>query len=317
MLHRNMLIKYYSQEDAGGAPPATEQAPGNESPEGQPAVAQSPATDILSKPGDQSQAAPQKFPDNWRDELAGEDAKFRKQLERYASPTALAKAYRELQSKVSSGELKNNKLPEKPTDEELAAWRKDNGVPEKATDYINDLPSGVVLGENDKARVDSFLEAMHGQNAPKGLVQAAIEWNQKQVETEMQERYERNADLQDKTEEELRAEWGGEYKRNLNMVNGLISTLPEDAREFISAATGPDGTALFNNANVVRWMVDLARQVNPAGTVVPGATNISAVDSEIEQIEKVMREDRSAYNKDEKMQGRYLQLLEAKERFNA
>ena len=321
MLHRNMFLKYYSAEAADGAPPAADPTPGNEPPASQPTdqppAVQPSATDILSKTEEQPPASPQKFPDNWRDELAGEDAKFRKQLERYASPTALAKAYRELQSKVSSGELKNNKLPEKPTDEELAAWRKENNVPESAKDYINDLPSGIVIGEADKARVDSFLEAMHGRNVPKDIVQAAIEWNQSKIEEELQQRYEMNANLQDKTEEDLRAEWGPEYKRNINMINGLIATLPEDAREALSGATALDGTALFNNANVVRWMVDLARKVNPVGTVVPGASNPKAIDDELTQIQKVMREDRKAYNNDPKMQARYLQLLEAKERVNA
>lgn len=320
MLHRNMFLKYYSAEDGGGAPPASAPAPGNEplsgQPSGQQPSAQPPANDILSKPEEQPQAT-QKFPDNWRDEFAGEDAKYRKQLERYASPTALAKAYRELQAKVSSGELKNNKLPEKPTDEELASWRKENNVPDSAKDYINDLPSGVVIGEADKERVNSFLETMHGRNVPKDIVQAAIEWNQSAIEEQLQQRYEQNANLQDKTEEDLRAEWGQEYKRNINMINGLIATLPEDARDVLTGATATDGTSLFNNANVVRWMVDLARKVNPVGTVVPGASSPKAIDDELSQIQKVMREDRKAYNNDPKMQERYLQLLEAKERISA
>ncbi|QKJ88020.1 hypothetical protein PMPD1_3087 [Paramixta manurensis] len=315
MLFRNILIKYYSPEDVGGAPPAAaEQQPGNEPPSGQQPTTPPVQPSTLDGGGEQPPASPQKFPDNWRDEFAGDDAKYRKQLERYASPAALAKAYRELQSKVSSGELKNNKLPDKPTDEELSTWRKENGVPEKADDYINDLPSGVVLGEDDKPRVKSFLDAMHAENAPKGLVQKAIEWNQKQIEEDAQQRYEANANLREQTEESLRAEWGGEYKRNINLVNGLIATLPDEARDAFANATTADGTAIFNNPDVVRWMVDMARKVNPVGTVVPGATNISAVDTEIESIEKVMRENRSAYNKDTKMQERYLQLLEAKER---
>lgn len=317
MLHRNMFNKYFSPEDAGGAPPAADPQPTNQPP-ADPAAPPTPAAQgILNKPDDPPPASPQKFPDNWRDELAGEDAKFRKQLERYASPTALAKAYRELQAKVSSGELKNNKLSDKPTDEDLAAWRKDNNVPEAAKDYINDLPSGVVIGEADKERVNSFLEAMHGRNVPKDVVQAAIEWNQSKIEEELQQRYEHNANLQDKTEEDLRAEWGPEYKRNINMINGLIATLPEDAREALAGATALDGTALFNNANVVRWMVDLARKVNPVGTVVPGASSPKAIDDELSQIQKVMREDRKAYNNDPKMQARYLQLLEARERISA
>ncbi|WP_323994709.1 hypothetical protein [Aeromonas hydrophila] len=316
MLHRNMFIKYFSPEDAGGAPPASDPPASNQPPADQTPTPPA-AQDILSKTDDTPPAAPQKFPDNWRDELAGEDAKFRKQLERYASPTALAKAYRELQAKVSSGELKNNKLPEKPTDEELAAWRKENNVPAEAKDYINDLPSGLVIGEADKERVNSFLEAMHGRNVPKDIVQAAIEWNQSKIEEELQQRYEQNANLQDRTEEDLRAEWGPEYKRNINMINGLIATLPEDARDVLAGATAMDGTALFNNANVVRWMVDLARKVNPVGTVVPGASSPKAIDDELSQIQKVMREDRKTYNNDPKMQARYLQLLEARERISA
>lgn len=322
MLFRNMLLKYYAPAGdtgepgapAGDPPPVTEPPEGGQQGEpGKPDPNPNPPNPAEVEPP----PSPQKFPEDWRDQLAGDDAKYRKQLERYASPNALAKAHRELQAKVSSGELKNNKLPDAPTAEELAAWRKDNNVPDKASDYINDLPSGVVLGEGDKARVDSFLEAMHGRNVSKDVVQAAIEWNQQQVETEMQDRYNRNADLQEQTESDLRSEWGPEYKRNINLVGGLISQLPESAREAFGAATAPDGTAIFNNADVVRWLVDMARQVNPVGTVVPGATNISAIDDELTKIETVMRNDRATYNKDSKMQARYLQLLEAKERISA
>lgn len=258
------------------------------------------------------------FPEDWRDKLAGDDQKYRKQLERYASPQALAKAHKELQSKVSSGELlKAAKLPENPTAEELSAWRKDNDVPEKAADYLSGMPSGVIIGDEDKERVSSFIETMHGKNVSKDVVQAAIEWNQNKIETERQEIYDRNADLQEQTEEALRAEWGPEFKRNINLVNGVIATLPEAARDVFAGAKALDGTALFNNPDIMRWMVDMARKVNPVGTVVTGATNISAVDSELEQIENVMKDNRSSYNKDTKMQERYMQLLEAKERFNS
>lgn len=269
----------------------------------------------------QDKAAPAvvaEFPEDWRDKLAGDDQKYRKQLERYASPQALAKAHKELQSKVSSGELlKAAKLPENPTAEELTAWRKDNNVPEKPADYMNDLPSGIIIGDEDKERVNSFIETMHGKNVAKDVVQAAIEWNQNKIEAERQEVYDRNSDLQEQTEEALRAEWGPEFKRNINLVNGVIATLPEAARDVFAGAKALDGTALFNNPDIMRWMVDMARKVNPVGTVVAGATNISAVDSEIEQIEKVMKDNRSAYNKDAKMQDRYMQLLEAKDRFNS
>lgn len=306
-----------AENNPGAGDSGQQPAPAQSNPDATTQGADKPSATIITDPGNDKPTVTTDFPEDWRDKLAGDDEKFRKQLERYASPNALAKAYRELQTKVSSGELKNNKLPDNPTDEELSAWRKEHNVPDKPSDYINDLPSGVVLGEGDKARVDSFIEVMHGKNVPKDIVQAAIEWNQAQVEAEMQDRYDRNADLQDKTEESLRAEWGPEYKRNINLVGGLLATLPEGAREAFGAATAPDGTAIFNNAEVVRWLVDLARQVNPVGTVVPGATNISAIDDELTRIQKVMREDRATYNKDTQMQERYRQLLEAKERIGA
>ncbi|EMO1104596.1 hypothetical protein WDB63_003585 [Yersinia enterocolitica] len=272
----------------------------------------------LNAPDKAAPAVVAEFPEDWRDKLAGDDQKYRKQLERYASPQALAKAHKELQSKVSSGELlKAAKLPENPTAEELTAWRKDNNVPENPADYMNDLPSGIIIGDEDKERVNSFIETMHGKNVAKDVVQAAIEWNQNKIEAERQEVYDRNSDLQEQTEEALRAEWGPEFKRNINLVNGVIATLPEAARDVFAGAKALDGTALFNNPDIMRWMVDMARKVNPVGTVVAGATNISAVDSEIEQIEKVMKDNRSAYNKDAKMQERYMQLLEAKDRFNS
>lgn len=277
-----------------------------------------PQPSTLNTPDKVAPVVVAEFPEDWRDKLAGDDQKYRKQLERYASPQALAKAHKELQSKVSSGELlKAAKLPENPTAEELSAWRKDNDVPEKAADYLSGMPSGVIIGDEDKERVSSFIETMHGKNVSKDVVQAAIEWNQNKIETERQEIYDRNADLQEQTEEALRAEWGPEFKRNINLVNGVIATLPEAARDVFAGAKALDGTALFNNPDIMRWMVDMARKVNPVGTVVAGATNISAVDSELEQIENVMKDNRSAYNKDTKMQERYMQLLEAKERFNS
>ncbi|MGL9734742.1 MAG: hypothetical protein ACR5LF_00305 [Symbiopectobacterium sp.] len=177
MLFRDMSLKYYAeagdQDDAGGAPAASAnpaQEPAQQS-------AADAATNVLNVPEKESVQEPQKFPDNWRDQLACGDAKYRKQLERYSSPEAFAKAHRELQVKLSSGELKAAKLPEKPTDEEFANWRKENDVPDKSDDYLDGLPSSIVFDDADRARVGSFLAEMHGKNVSKEHVQAAIEWN--------------------------------------------------------------------------------------------------------------------------------------------
>ncbi|WP_208715705.1 hypothetical protein [Pantoea cypripedii] len=310
-----MLLKYYAAADengdggAGGEPAAQEQ-PGAETEQGKP----NGEPNLLNTPEKEAPVAPQKFPDNWRDQLAGDDAKFRKQLERYASPEALAKSHRELQAKLSSGEFRAAKLSENPTDEEVAQWRKDNNVPEKAADYLNDLPSGIVLGDDDKDRVNSFLEAMHGKNVSKENVQAAIEWNQQMVEQEAQARYDRNVEAQQKTEDALRQEWGPEYRRNINLINGMLDGLPKEAKDLFTAAQTADGVSIFNNPEIAKWLVDTARAVNPVATVVPGASNPKAITDEIAAIESKMKTDPQAYWKDSQLQSRLNELYTAQER---
>jgi hypothetical protein len=63
-------------------------------------------------------------------------------------------------------------------------------------------------------------------------------------------------------------------------------------------------------------LVSLALIQNPAGVVVPGAhaDPSKGVDDEISTIEKMMRTDRAAYNKDERTQARYRELLGAREK---
>jgi hypothetical protein len=63
---------------------------------------------------------------------------------------------------VSSGELKANvPFPEKGTDEEKAAWRKDAGIPDKPEAYDLKFEDGFVVGEDDKPMVDELPQAAH------------------------------------------------------------------------------------------------------------------------------------------------------------
>jgi len=70
--------------------------------------------------------------DDWRQQMAGEDAKALKQLERYNSPADVATALRAAQLKISSGELKST-LPGGATEQQVAAWRAENGIPTEPT----------------------------------------------------------------------------------------------------------------------------------------------------------------------------------------
>lgn len=257
------------------------------------------------------------FPGNWRDQIAGEDKNHLKTLETFASPKALYNSYAALRGKLSSGELKAVvPFPTTGTDVEKATWRKDNGIPETAEGYTVQLPKGGVLGEKDKVWVSEFQKAAHAVNMRPEHFQASVLWQlgERQRQTDAV----RDADNEFKlnSEDELRAEWGQGYRENLNRLMGFLDTAPKGLKEIVMGARGPDGKPLGSHPAVLRWLVDLARQQNPSGVLLPGAGGNMAksIGDEIATIEKTMRENRKAYNKDEAMQKRYRDLLDARDK---
>ena len=120
---------------------------------------------------DKAAPAPPTWPADWRDQMASalpeaERAKELERLKRFNSPNEVYKSNRELESRMSSGEFKRP-LPKDATPEQLSAWRKENGIPEKAEEYFPKIKmkDGLVIGEQDKPYVNKFLESLHGTNA--------------------------------------------------------------------------------------------------------------------------------------------------------
>lgn len=258
------------------------------------------------------------WPDDWASKMTNGDEKLSKIAGRYASPEAMFNALVAAQNRIRSGELKPA-LPDNPSDEEMAQWREDNGIPKSANDYDLTFDSGLVLNDEDKETYQGFLDAAHNANFTNEQVKAAIEWDNIRQEEEINARHELDADQRTAALDELNVEWGGNFRRNVNMVQGLLNMLPEDVRDEFRAARLPDGTALFNNANILRGFAAIAGELNPAGVVVPaeGGDPMKGVNDEIAEIESFMNKDRKAYNKDEKMQARYRELLGAREKLNA
>ena len=291
----------------GGDPAPADPAPAAADPTPAPADP-TPAPAATDAPGD--------WPSDWRAKLSP-DGKHSKTLDRLTSPNALLDSYIALRQKVDSGELKSTApYPDKGTPEDQVAWRKSHGIPESADGYAPHFSDGLVIGDEDKPFVDGFLQAAHASNAAPQVVNGILHWYYGEQERVLAEREELDAQVLTQTEDTLRAEWGGEYRTNINTIKGLVDTVPESVREqFMNARLG-DGTALFSHPDIARWLAMTARTVNPMATVVPGAgANISgAIDDEITSIEKVMKENRKAYNSDEKMQARLRELYGARER---
>lgn len=253
--------------------------------------------------------------DDWRKNYAGDDEKMAKRLERYASPKAALDALVAAQNKISSGELKSALNPEA-TDEEKATWRSENGIPDAASDYEISLSSGYVVGEEDQPMVDSFLEDAHSLNLHPSQVNGALEWYFKQQEAQAIEQETVDAGLRQTGEDTLHAEWGTDYRRNLQIATNLLDAAPEGLKDQIMGARLADGSPLGNNPEALNWLVDMSRQINPIATVVPGSgTNaVQAVESELSNIKSLMGDHSSEYwkgPKAETMQARYRELTTA------
>ena len=252
--------------------------------------------------------------DDWRQNYAGEDDKMVKRLERYASPKAAIDALVAAQNKISSGELKTA-LQSDATDEETATWREENGIPNTVDDYEVTLPNGIVIGEEDKPMVDSFLESALASNLHPDQVNSALGWYYDYQEQVMQQQQDSDAESKQAGEDSLRVEWGQDYRRNVQIANNFLDNAPEGLKEQIMGARLADGTPLGSDPASLNWMVDMSRQINPVATVVPGSgTNaVQAIETELSTLKSMMGDRTSEYWKGDKAaknQERYRELVE-------
>jgi hypothetical protein len=286
-------------------------------PEVTPAPAPSPAPAPAPAPAPSPAPAPNDG-DPWgglRDKYAAGDDKKLAKLSRYATPDAALDALLGLQHRISAGEMRST-LPKNATAEQVATWRTENGIPESFDKYDVKLKDGSTISAEDKPIIDDLLKTLHGTNVSTQQANAAVDWYYEQSRKASEDRVAKDAEFAKTSQDALRAEWGNEYRLNINMVNGLISTAPAAVRELIEGARLGNGDPFMAHPDAMKWLVGLSREINPVTTVIPnaGANMANAVEDEIKSIEKVMATDRKAYNADDKMQARLRDLYDARDK---
>jgi len=256
--------------------------------------------------------------DDWRQTYAGDDDKMQKRLERYGSPKAALDALVSAQNKIASGDLKSTLQPDA-TDEEKATWRTDNGIPEDAKGYEVELTNGMVIGDADQPLVNGFLESAHASNMHPSQVNDALSWYFDAQEQAYQQQDEADNTSKQNTEDALRAEWGNDYRINVQLGNNLLDSAPEGLKEQLLGARLLSGEMFGNNPDALRWLSELSREINPVATVVPGtgANAMQAIESEIATLKGLMGDRTSEYWKGPKAtsnQARYLELITAQQK---
>lgn len=278
---------------------------------------------IVNDPGkDDNVVTMADWPADWREKLAGEDAKTLNRLKRFGSPKDILKSYAELERKLSSGDMKRATPPDNATPEQIKEWRAEVGIPETPEGYLETLPEGIVVGDDDKELISDYLKEMHASNATPDQIAANLKWYYDFNERQQERQSEQDRTFHDTAVEELREEWGPEYKANVNMVKNLLSSAPEGIAENIMAARLADGTLLGDNPNALRWLSALAREANPIHTVTgaSGASGMKSLQDEIGRLEKMMGNKRSEYwtgPSADKNQARYRELVAARDSTNS
>ena len=262
---------------------------------------------LLTDDGEGAQA-PADWPEDWRDKFAGEDKKFRKQLDRVGSPTDFAKNYRELEK------LKANikkPFPEGGSEEEVSAWRKDNGIPDKAEGYDITLPDGMLIGDDLKPMVDVFLNDMHAQNASNETVKNVLSSYMKIIEDEKAAYVAADKEHYEQTVSSMRQEWGPEYKGNISILNNWLNNNGDFAKSMFEARD-PSGRKMINNPDFARFILNHVMATDPAEAV-SGASGTKAMDR-LAELRTMLRENPQKYYSDNKYSEELAKLADIEER---
>lgn len=271
------------------------------------------------KTGTEKVTAPADWPADWREKMAGGDAKKLEFLKRYASPNAVTDGALAMRSKVATGELKPT-LPENATPEQVAEFRKANDVPDKPDGYMEKLPEGMVIGETDKALWAEFAKGMHEANMPKGVMTQVLAGYHQIAEKIASDRAEADKAFRTESDDALHAEWGGEYRGNLGTImNYMNSTFGEDTANNLLGARLADGKPLANSPAILKALLQAATDAGHTNVVVHGATGDVGKDiqSRKAEIQKLMGDQSSEYwvgPKSPALKAEYLQLVAAEEK---
>ena len=273
------------------------------------------------------------WPSDWREKAAehysaGSKTAYNKELKRLKNivdPAGLYGMYREAESKITSGNM-IHKPGKNATEDDLKAYHKALGAPDKASDYIDNLvlSNEQVIGDDDKETAKSFAEEMYKAGANQQTMNTAMDWYYANQEATAAALDDSDEQTKYNSERELKEEFGGAFKRRTANISSLFAQAPggsdlENGESLYARLIGgrmADGTIIGNDPDMIRLLVSLAGDANPAAAIMEeGMGTTKAVDQEIKDIEKIMRTDKRDYFKN--YATRYQELLTARDKISA
>lgn len=212
-----------------------------------------------------------------------EDATLKDMGSRFTGPDDLLKLTVEQRKELST----RIKVPdEKSTDEDRAKFRKAIGVPPEAKDYEVVIPEGMELSEAETTLVEQMREAALAAGVPKDAFKAQTELYfkvQKATEDAI------NTELKgfaERSQAELKKEYGGELEGVLNAGRDLIAKLGEPDFEWLleqPVTLGKQTVQLGNHPAMAKFIAKLGKR---GGEAQPGGMNIFASASDKQNAQK-------------------------------
>lgn len=249
---------------------------------------------------------PKNWPDNWRELLAGDgaDDKVMNRLKRFKDPTNIFKSYLDLDKRISEG-VKPLSLKEDSTPEEVAAYRKQMGIPDEPSGYDLQFKSENMDTEQAAEVVGRFKEFVHDKNLPPAVAQDVMSWYEESLTAMEQDRTAKVYETREETRENLIRDWGDEYKSNMAAVSTYLeANLGEDGKKALIQQRFEDGTFLGDNLHFMKMMAPVATDYVGPDAIFSGDVEQAGrdVDSEIAEHMKKLTgtpEEKAEYRSDD------------------
>lgn len=255
------------------------------------------------------------WPDDWRERLAGDDAKELARLKRFASPENYLTRTKGIENQLRAGLLKPV-LSSDAGEPEVAEYRKAHGIPAEATmeGYGLKFSEGYQPSETDKADATAFLTEMHKGSVPAATVQQVWTTYLGLQEKAEQQLHDAAQKLTVDQKAEVRAEMGRDYDRNMKLGNGFLAThLGEEKAKVLTALPLANGTLLGDSPDFVRLFVAaaLANADDAALVTAESAPGAGTIDEQYQAALAVADTDPKKYHSKEH-QDKLLRLVNAR-----
>lgn len=219
-------------------------------------------------------AAKAYWPDDWKQTVAKDpNSAFAKWVSRYGSPEAALIGGHEAVTKIRSGEYARA-LPKDAPPEQVAEWRKANGIPETPDAYQIDIPEPLAKHEGMKTALEATITALkpvfHGLNMSAaqaaGLSKAYLDMEAQTLEARTHEARQQT----DRQKADVAREYGHNYENHMRLAAEFMrGTLGEEPAEEVKDIILANGTRLGDHPLFIRLVTQSALNAAADGDLIP------------------------------------------------